>query len=96
MPKLAGRKLVEKALCNSTMPPRIQRRPPGRRVRDMGCADVFHLRRSMLSLTLVPFAGFSDDLGVLVCAVITVNAHITEKIEKRAAEKMKEWFDQET
>ena len=45
---------------------------------------------------VVPFAGFSDDLGVLVCAVITVNAHITEKIEKRAAEKMKEWFDQET
>ena len=24
------------------------------------------------------------------------NAHITEKIEKRAAEKIKEWFDRET
>ena len=45
---------------------------------------------------VIPFAGFSDDFGVLICAVITVNAHITEKIEKRAAEKMKEWFGHET
>ena len=45
---------------------------------------------------VVPFAGFADDWGVLLCAIGTVAAHITPKVKKKASEKMKEWFDQET
>ena len=92
--KIAGRKLVEKALqlYYAAADPKT---PTWARGIIWGALMYFIAPLDAIP-DVVPFAGFSDDLGVLVCAVITVNAHITEKIEKRAAEKMKEWFNQET
>ena len=40
----------------------------------------------------IPVIGFTDDLGVLISAVATIAAHITQKEKKKAAEKMTQWF----
>ena len=92
--KIAGRKLAEKALqlYYAAADPKT---PTWARGIIWGALMYFIAPLDAIP-DAVPVVGFSDDLGVLVCAVITVNAHITEKIAQRAAEKMKEWFDQET
>ena len=41
---------------------------------------------------LVPVAGFTDDLGVLLAAIGTVAIHITPAVKEQAREKMREWF----
>lgn len=42
---------------------------------------------------LIPMAGFTDDLGVLMAALGTVAIHITDEVENQAQEKMSDWFD---
>jgi len=41
---------------------------------------------------LTPFIGYSDDLGALVSAVITVGAHIKAEHKAKAQETIKVWF----
>lgn len=41
---------------------------------------------------LVPVAGFTDDLGVLLAAVGSVALHITPEVKAQAKEKMHDWF----
>ena len=41
---------------------------------------------------LVPVAGFTDDLGVLLAAVGTVAMHITPDVKAQARKKMSNWF----
>ena len=91
--KIAGRKLVEKALClyYAAADPKT----PAWAKSVIWSALVYFIAPIDAVPDAIPVAGFNDDFGVLVCALITVNAHITKKIEKRAAEKIKEWFDQE-
>ena len=89
--KIAGRKVVEKALCLYYAT--TAKETPTWAKGVMGGALTYFIAPVDAIPDIVPFAGFTDDFGVLVCAVITVNAHITEKIEQRAAEKMAEWFD---
>ena len=43
---------------------------------------------------LVPVAGFTDDLGVLLAAIGTVALHITPEVTNAAKEKIKEWYSQ--
>ena len=92
--KLAGRKVTEKALClyYAAADPKT---PAWAKSVIWGALMYFICPIDAIS-DAVPIVGFSDDFGVLVCALITVNAHITEKIEKQAVEKMKEWFERET
>ena len=87
----AGRKLVLKALClyYAAADPKT----PAWAKSVIWSALVYFICPLDAIPDAVPVVGFSDDFGVLLCAVITVNAHITEKIEQRAAEKIKEWFD---
>lgn len=42
---------------------------------------------------LVPAAGYSDDLGVLVLALATVAFCITPAVKRKARQKLQEWFD---
>ena len=92
--KLAGRKVTEKALClyYAAADPKT---PAWAKSVIWGALMYFICPIDAIP-DAVPIVGFSDDFGVLVCALITVNAHITEKIEKQAVEKMKEWFERET
>ncbi len=41
---------------------------------------------------LVPILGFTDDLGVLIYALVRVSSTITPAIKARAREKLQEWF----
>lgn len=41
---------------------------------------------------VVPMLGFSDDLGVLLAAVVAVAAHITPEVKDQAKMQMKKWF----
>jgi len=73
---LAGRKLVEKALClyYSAADPKT---PAWAKSVIWGALMYF----------IAPIDAVPDAIP---------NTYITEKIEKRASEKMKEWFDRET
>jgi len=42
---------------------------------------------------LIPAAGYSDDLGVLVLALATVAIHISSEVREKARQKMHEWFE---
>jgi len=41
---------------------------------------------------VVPAAGYTDDLGVLVLALAIVAMHLTEDIKEQARAKMRDWF----
>jgi uncharacterized membrane protein YkvA (DUF1232 family) len=41
---------------------------------------------------LIPAAGFTDDLGALVAALVMVVAHITPEVKAKAKATMARWF----
>ena len=41
---------------------------------------------------LAPLLGFTDDLGVLIYALVKGSSSITPEIKARARQKLKEWF----
>ena len=43
----------------------------------------------------IPITGFTDDLGALAAAFLTVSAYITPEIEEKAKKKADEWFGDE-
>lgn len=40
----------------------------------------------------IPVAGFTDDLGVLAAAVVTVSMYVTDEVKRMADAKLREWF----
>jgi uncharacterized membrane protein YkvA (DUF1232 family) len=47
-----------------------------------------------LIFDLAPIFGFTDDLGVLVVALIKVSRSVTPAIKLKARQKMHEWFSE--
>ena len=41
----------------------------------------------------IPVAGYSDDLGALVCALAMVAVHIKPEHKEKANEQLRVWFD---
>lgn len=41
---------------------------------------------------VIPFAGFTDDLGVLTAALATVRCHVKERHWQFAKDKLDQWF----
>jgi uncharacterized membrane protein YkvA (DUF1232 family) len=41
---------------------------------------------------LIPLAGYSDDLGILIAATVTTAAHIKEIHVTKAKQTLKQWF----
>lgn len=41
---------------------------------------------------LLPLAGFSDDLGVLIFALTQISGHITPEIQEKAKVQLRRWF----
>lgn len=41
---------------------------------------------------ITPVMGYADDLGVLVTAVVTVAAYITDDVKSKATAKLNDWF----
>jgi uncharacterized membrane protein YkvA (DUF1232 family) len=42
---------------------------------------------------VIPVIGYTDDLGVLVAALGTVGAYITEDVKAQASAKLGQWFN---
>ena len=40
----------------------------------------------------IPVLGYTDDLGVLAAAVLSVAAYINDEVKDKSAQKMKDWF----
>ena len=40
----------------------------------------------------IPVAGYTDDLGVVAVALVTIATHITEEVKRKAKAKLKEIF----
>ena len=40
----------------------------------------------------IPVAGYTDDLGALLCALNAVTSNITPEIKSQALHKLQEWF----
>jgi len=45
---------------------------------------------------LTPAVGYADDLGVLVLALAAVATYINDDVRARTAQKMNEWFGEDT
>ncbi|MFZ6712775.1 YkvA family protein [Undibacterium sp. TC9W] len=41
---------------------------------------------------MLPVVGYSDDLGVIAGALVTVSFYITDDVKESARDKMKGWF----
>lgn len=41
---------------------------------------------------LTPLLGYSDDLGILAAALITVASHVTDEVKQQARNKMQNWW----
>ncbi len=41
---------------------------------------------------LTPMLGYSDDLGILAAALVTVASYITDEVKQQAKNKMQTWF----
>lgn len=41
---------------------------------------------------ITPVIGYTDDLGVLAAAVVTVSMYITEDVKAKTAAKLRDWF----
>lgn len=41
---------------------------------------------------ITPVLGYSDDLGVLVSAVLTVAMYVTDDVKQQAGDKLQTWF----
>ncbi|NAT76486.1 DUF1232 domain-containing protein [Dickeya dadantii] len=42
---------------------------------------------------VIPGAGYTDDLAVLVSALATVSMYINEDVKQQATQQMSDWFD---
>ena len=40
----------------------------------------------------IPFIGYTDDLGVLVLAIIAVSFYISKDVKQKAKAKLNDWF----
>lgn len=41
---------------------------------------------------LLPVVGYTDDLGVLATAIVTVSMYITDDVKEQARVKQRQWF----
>ncbi len=44
---------------------------------------------------IIPIAGFVDDAATLAAAISAIKSSITPEIEQKAADKLREWFDED-
>ncbi|AFS77982.1 hypothetical protein DUF1312 [Gottschalkia acidurici 9a] len=43
-------------------------------------------------IDITPVAGYTDDLGVLIAAIITVAMYIDDEVKQKARTKLNDWF----
>ncbi len=88
--RLAGREVLERALCLYYAARRPDT-PAWARTVIYGALAYFIAPIDALP-DLAPVLGFSDDLGVLVSAVVTVAMYIDDTVRAQAREKLAQWL----
>jgi uncharacterized membrane protein YkvA (DUF1232 family) len=86
----AGRDVVERALC-LYFAARQPQTPLWARSVIYGALAYFIAPLDAVP-DLAPVLGYSDDLGVLVSALITVSLYINDEVRQSARKKMVRWF----
>lgn len=89
--KAAGREVIEKALLlyYALHDPEV---PVWAKSVAAGALAYFIMPFDAIPDAIVPL-GYSDDLGVNVAALTAIAVHVSEETKRKAADKVKEWFD---
>jgi len=90
----AGREVLERALC-LYYAARKPETPAWARTVMYGALAYFIAPIDAVP-DLTPVLGFSDDLGVLVSALITVAMYIDDEVRAKARDKLAQWLDRGT
>ena len=89
--KKAGREVVEKALILFFVL-QDSATPAWARTVIIGALGYFIFPVDLIA-DIIPVAGYTDDLGVLLGAIATVAACISKEHKSKAQHKLSEWFD---
>lgn len=88
--KTAGREVIEKALW-LYYAAQEKNTPPWAKAVIIGALGYFISPIDAIP-DVVPFVGFSDDLGAMAVAIATVAAYINDDVKAKAAQKLHDWF----
>ncbi len=88
--KIAGREVVERALCLFYAAQRPET-PAWAKTIVYSALGYFILPIDAIP-DITPVVGYADDLGALVVAIATVSAYINPEVKERARHKMSDWF----
>ncbi|MEM9702090.1 MAG: YkvA family protein [Planctomycetota bacterium] len=88
--RLAGRQVVEKALILYHTLQRPET-PKGAKATIVGALAYFILPFDAVT-DLLPGVGFTDDLGVIMAALVTISGYVTDEIRETAARQTAAWF----
>lgn len=83
--KVAGREVLEKSLWLYYAFPSA---PPWARGAILGALGYFIAPLDAIP-DLIPGAGYTDDLGVLVAAVLVLGSHIDDRVRRQASERLR-------
>lgn len=88
--KTAGKELIEKALqlYYAAQDPNT---PTWAKATIYGALGYFISPIDVIP-DVIPVFGFTDDLGILVAALATVSAYITDDVKQKASDKLENWF----
>ncbi|ABO22106.1 YkvA family protein [Shewanella loihica] len=89
--KLAGREVIDNALCLYYAAQRPDT-PKWAKTVIFGALAYFITPLDAIP-DLTPVVGFSDDLGALAAALAMVCMYIDDSVKRQAAEKRSAWFD---
>lgn len=86
----AGSEVVEKALClyYAAQQPST---PAWAKTVIYGALAYFILPIDAIP-DFIPIAGYTDDLGALATAIVTVSMYVTEDVKEQARLKKQQWF----
>ncbi|CAM4174068.1 YkvA family protein [Shewanella aquimarina] len=89
--KLAGREVIDNALCLYYAAQRPDT-PKWAKTVIFGALAYFITPLDAIP-DLTPVVGFSDDLGALAAALAMVSMYVDDKVKQQAAAKTSAWFD---
>ena len=88
--RLAGRQVVEKALILYHTLQRPET-PAAAKATIVGALAYFILPVDAIA-DFLPGVGFTDDLGVIAAALVTISGYVTDEIRQTAARQAAAWF----
>ena len=88
--RLAGRQVVEKALILYHTLQRPET-PAAAKATIVGALAYFILPIDAVA-DFLPGVGFTDDLGVIAAALVTISGYVTDEIRETAARQAAAWF----